>query len=298
MPRGGPGAGAGARAGGEQWEEMKRSTSVYVKGLPDDASVAEVFRFFSKCGIIKQGEGDAPRVRFYTDGEGRRKGDGLVTFLKAPSVDLALTLLDGAPLRPGRAEPSVLEVSPAKFEMKGPKFIATDSKRKKPPAGGAGGGRGRKRLKGQERELAWDGSDDRAPAARVMVVLRGMFTPEEGGEPGFGPDLEADVLEECSKLGRVERVRVFVRHPDGLVTVRFHLPEEAQACVVRMQGRFFGGRQLEAALYDGFSNFWEESLPEAPLPSDPDAARRLESFARALEAPDAAPEEDAAGGGE
>ena len=31
---------------------------------------------------------------------GRPKGDALVTFLKRPSVDLALQILDGAPFRP------------------------------------------------------------------------------------------------------------------------------------------------------------------------------------------------------
>ena len=130
------------------------------------------------------------------------------------------------------------------------------------------------------------------------MVLRGMFTPEEAcGESGFGPELEADVLEECGKLGRVERVRAYLRHPDGLVTVRFHVPEDAEACVGRMQGRFFGGRRLEAALFDGFSNFWAESLPEAPPPPDPDAARRLETFARALEAPAEDAEEAGRGGG-
>lgn len=32
---------------------------------------------------------------------GAFKGDALVSFLKAPSVTLAVNLLDGAPLRPG-----------------------------------------------------------------------------------------------------------------------------------------------------------------------------------------------------
>lgn len=37
----------------------------------------------------------------YRDAEGKPKGDGLVVFLKRPSVDLALQLLDGASFREG-----------------------------------------------------------------------------------------------------------------------------------------------------------------------------------------------------
>ena len=35
------------------------------------------------------------------DEDGTGKGDGLVTYLKAPSVDLALQILDGTALRDG-----------------------------------------------------------------------------------------------------------------------------------------------------------------------------------------------------
>jgi len=39
------------------------------------------------------------------------KGDGLVTYLKAPSVDLAVQIIDGTPLRDGLQQP--LSVSQA-----------------------------------------------------------------------------------------------------------------------------------------------------------------------------------------
>ena len=40
------------------------------------------------------------------------KGDGLVTYLKAPSVDLAVQIIDGTPLRDGLQQP--LSVSQAR----------------------------------------------------------------------------------------------------------------------------------------------------------------------------------------
>ena len=280
-PQTSAGAGGGRAGGGR--EDMRRNTSVYVEGLPNDATVAEVFKHFSsKCGIIKQ-DGGEPRVKFYTDAEGKRKGDGLISFLKPPSVDLALALLDGVPLRPGAAEPCELQVSPAQFE-KGLKYVADPKKRRTAAGSGMGMG-GRKKPRRQDRELAWDGSDEQLPSTRVLVVLRGMFTLEEAyGDAAFGPELEADVKEECSKMGRVDQVRAFVRHPDGVVTVLFHFPDEAEACVARMHGRYFGGHRLEAALHDGYTNFWAESLPKPAAEPSPAEARRLEAFARDLEA--------------
>lgn len=37
----------------------------------------------------------------HRDEDGTGKGDGLVTYLKQPSVDLAIQILDGTPLRDG-----------------------------------------------------------------------------------------------------------------------------------------------------------------------------------------------------
>jgi hypothetical protein len=51
------------------------------------------------------------------------------------------------------------------------------------------------------------------------------------------------------------QIRVFKTHPDGVVSVKFKDIEPAQKCISLMHGRFFGGRRLEAALWDGFTNY-------------------------------------------
>lgn len=48
---------------------------------------------------------------------GMLKGDGLVTFLKRPSVELAINILDGTPFRPGMI--TMMKVQEARFELKG-----------------------------------------------------------------------------------------------------------------------------------------------------------------------------------
>lgn len=48
---------------------------------------------------------------------------------------------------------------------------------------------------------------------------------------------------------------VLQRHPDGVASVAFKEPEEADACVLSFNGRWFGGRQLIAHLWDGTTDY-------------------------------------------
>jgi HIV Tat-specific factor 1 len=78
------------------------------------------------------------------------------------------------------------------------------------------------------------------------------------------------------------------REPDGIVTIKFQDPIAAQACVMKNNNRFFGGRQLKAWLFDGKTRYrktgaGEESEPREGETAEQAEKRRLEEFGQWLE---------------
>ncbi|KAK9803813.1 hypothetical protein WJX73_002579 [Symbiochloris irregularis] len=268
-----------AREGGDTGEGfgLRVNTSVYVTGLPDDVTEEQLAQVFSKCGVIKPGDDAKPRVKVYRDKAlgNVAKGDGLVIYLKAPSVDLACRILDGAQLRPGQG--SAMTVQPAKFELHGGEY----QPRKK--AAGAAKRQKKANAQAEEKLLGWGGFDDQQKPTEVTVILLHMFDPQEmQGQADEQKELEADVKAECERIGPVQKVRVFTYNPNGAMSVRFKTPDAATACVQKMQGRFFGGRQLEAFMWDGVTNYQVKKSKPGP-PSGEDEATRLEAFAAEIE---------------
>ncbi|CAA7018183.1 unnamed protein product [Microthlaspi erraticum] len=251
----------------ESWFELKVNPHIYVTGLPTDVTLEEVSEVFSKCGIIKEDDTGKPRIKLYSDkATGELKGDALITYMKEPSVDLAIQILDGAPFRP--ADKLLMSVSRAKFEQKGERFITkqTDNKKKK------------KLKKVEQKLLGWGGKDDAKISIPATVVLRYMFSPDEMiADEELSAEVEEDVKEESLKHGPFDSVKVCEQHPQGVVLVRFKDRKDAQKCIDAMNGRWYAKRQVHASLDDG-------SVNHAAVRDMDFESKRLEKFTAELEA--------------
>ena len=82
----------------------------------------------------------------------------------------------------------------------------------------------------------------------------------------------------CSPMTSAAQVKVFSLHPDGIISVKFKAPDAAMQCIKTMAGRFFGGRQVEAHLWDGTTKYGGKVKETAE-----EQAARLEAFTASIE---------------
>jgi HIV Tat-specific factor 1 len=111
----------------------KQTTAVFVSGLPLDASVEEIAAVFERYGVLAEADDGKPRVRIYEDEQGRPKGEALVTYFKAESVELAVAVLDESCLRAAQGQQApVMHVSKAQWKAeKGKKKEKEEEKKPK-----------------------------------------------------------------------------------------------------------------------------------------------------------------------
>ncbi|XP_076445255.1 uncharacterized protein LOC143283089 [Babylonia areolata] len=231
------------------WFDMdtEKSTHVYVSGLPSDLTEEEYKELMSKCGLIMfDPHTRKPKLKLYRNPDGTLKGDGLCCYIKQESVELALNILDGS-----NVHGSTISVERAKFEMKG---NFDPSKKKKKLSNKA-----KRKLK-EKQEKLFDWRPDKDPTTRMrferIIVLKNMFEIKEFEEdPSLINDLRDDVRTECAKFGDVRKVQVHDRHPEGAISVTFRTPEEGDLCVAALNGRWFAKRQIQAATYDGKTQY-------------------------------------------
>jgi HIV Tat-specific factor 1 len=227
--------------------------------------VEEVASVFSrKCGVIAEEiDSGKPRIKLYTDENGDFKGDALIVFFKAPSVDMAIMLLDDTDFRigddgvgSGRMRVQAADASYKKTQHSNE--VEKEKEKEKQKASARDKQKIIKKTQKLDARLA-DWSDDEPmdavePSSKwgKLVILKHMFTLEELAEdPAAILDIKEDIRDECSKLGEVTNVVLFDLEADGVASVRFSTAEAARACVGVMDGRSFAGQKVEAYISDG-----------------------------------------------
>ncbi|RFU36030.1 hypothetical protein B7463_g373, partial [Scytalidium lignicola] len=260
----------------------RANTAVYVTGLPLNVTVDEVHEVFSrKCGVIaEEVDSGRPRIKLYTDEQGRFKGDALVVFFKPPSVDMAIMLLDDTPFRIEDGQGSgKMRVQAADSSYKKVQHTeGDDEKNHKHKTGMKDKQKIIKRTQKLDARLAdWDDDD---PSTIVehnakwekVVILKHMFTLEELEEDSAAIlDIKEDIREECSKIGDVTNVVLYDLEEDGVASVRFVTAEAARQCVGIMHGRNFGGQRIEAYISEGRDHFKKSKKKEDDETADHDS---------------------------
>ncbi|XP_067289603.1 HIV Tat-specific factor 1 [Pseudorasbora parva] len=228
--------------------EKDKNTNVYVTGLPLDITPDEFVEIMSKCGIIMRDPvTEEYKIKLYKDKDGNQKGDGLCCYLKKESVALAERLLDESEIRGYR-----LHVEAARFELKG-QYDANKKKKKNKEY--------RKKLQQQQKQLDWrpEKAKDARKRHEKVLIIQNMFHPSDFEEdPLVLNEYRDDLRTECEKFGQVKKVIIFDRHPDGVASVAFKEPDEADMCQAALNGRWFGGRKLSAQPWDGVTDYQVE----------------------------------------
>ncbi|KAI9329586.1 hypothetical protein DFJ73DRAFT_860497 [Zopfochytrium polystomum] len=303
------GQGAAAAAAGSAKKRQKPppakkpNTSVYISGLPPDVTFTELVDIFSKYGILMEDASTGePRIKIYKDAAGNVKGDALVTYFKPESVDLCVSLMDDAELRPGEGwRISVQEAVFKEKEKDAPASASATASKSATGASNAGTTAAaaqqkssnqptkmekkvlQKKMQKLEKRLDWFEEEEGKKSAKLskIVVLKHMFTKEEiDQDPTLLLDLKQDVRDECEKFGEVTNVILYDHSDDGVMTVRFKEQEAAERCVERNDGRFFAGRKIAAYLYDGKEKF-KETKTQADIEAE--EAKRLAAYEAWLE---------------
>ncbi|XP_028031292.1 HIV Tat-specific factor 1 homolog [Bombyx mandarina] len=254
-----------------QWFEPTddKNTKVYVSNLPLDMTEQEFVDLMQKCGLVERDPSNQKmKVKLYMDKEQNCfKGDALCTYIKIESVDLALKLLDGSDCKG-----NTIKVERAHFQLKGKYNPALKPKKRR-----------KKELekikKMKEKLFDWRPEKfigERSKHERVVIVKNLFHSSDFDKEVQLILDYQQDLREECGKCGDVRKVVLYDRHPEGVAQITMKEPEQADAVVQLINGRWFGKRQITAEIWDGKTKY---KIAE----TDADINQRLDKWGKFLE---------------
>mmetsp|Transcript_11283 Transcript_11283/g.27096 ORF Transcript_11283/g.27096 Transcript_11283/m.27096 type:complete len:1039 (-) Transcript_11283:2809-5925(-) len=91
-------------------------------------------------------------------------------------------------------------------------------------------------------KLAFIGNAGNGPTLHLLV--HNMYDKDEETEVGWENDIKEEFLDECSKFGKIEHVKVMHKEPGGKIYATFSDREGAKNCAENLAGRWFDKRQL------------------------------------------------------
>lgn len=94
------------------WKNPKRNTEIFIKMLPRDCLIQEIFKFVHKCGRIYQ-------IRLLMDFSGYNRGFCFVSFFDEFSTRKAIFLLNGMDIRDGYSVTVKLSLNNCQLLMTG-----------------------------------------------------------------------------------------------------------------------------------------------------------------------------------
>ncbi|KAK9452980.1 hypothetical protein V1511DRAFT_513225 [Dipodascopsis uninucleata] len=264
--------------------QPKKNTAVYLSNLPDDVTFEELEAVVSRYGLIAEDiTTKKKRIKIYEDENGKPKGDALVVFFRPESVQLTVDMMDETDLRLGKSDrKGKIRVQPADYNYKvekDPQPMKERSIREK-----------RDIIKSVQKlnsKLAdWDDGDIEEEKPRQkrwnkMVIFKHVFTLKElEDDISASLDIKEDIREGCEEIGEVTNVVLYDLEPEGIISVRFKNDQDALECVKRMDGRYFGGQQLEVSIYDGNQRFRKSDRKKEDNQTEEE---RLQKFGEWLE---------------
>jgi RNA-binding protein 39 len=78
----------------------------------------------------------------------------------------------------------------------------------------------------------------------TCIMIKNMFSLEEETEPDWESEIKEEVVEECSKSGKITHSYVENKVPGGFVYLRFAAMEAAADAARTLNGRFFAGKMI------------------------------------------------------
>lgn len=98
--------------------KVQENRAVYVTNLPGDTTEEELEQTFKKYGIIDQGADGRPRIKMYTNEEGKFNGEALIVYFKKDSISLAIRMMDDYFFRIEDQSAGTIRVKEADFSYK------------------------------------------------------------------------------------------------------------------------------------------------------------------------------------